>query len=84
MPLAYREVKQHTEKVKAYFKSKNIPDDAIALTAIETQPIPEVNNSGVQTGRNIAYRLIQRFEIRSKDVDACYCRDRQIQYRFNQ
>jgi len=70
LPLAYREIKQHSEKVQAYFKSKNIPDDAIALTALETQPIPEINNNGVQTGRNIAYRLIQRFEIRSKDVDA--------------
>ena len=70
LPLAYQELKRHSEKVQAYFKNKNIPNDAITLSAIDTQPIPETNINGVQTGRTIAYRLVQRFEIRSKDVDA--------------
>ncbi len=70
LPLAYQELKRHSEKVQAYFKSKNIPNEAITLSAIDTQPIPETNSNGVQTGRTIAYRLVQRFEIRSKDVDA--------------
>jgi hypothetical protein len=69
LPLAYQELKRYNERVRAYLKSKNVPDDAIVVSAIETQPIPETNSNGVQTGRNIAYRLIQRFEIRSKDVD---------------
>ncbi|NMF59030.1 SIMPL domain-containing protein [Pseudanabaena yagii] len=70
LPLAYQELKRHSEKVQTYFKSKNIPNEAITLSAIDTQPIPETNSNGVQTGRTIAYRLVQRFEIRSKDVDA--------------
>ncbi|PZO35804.1 MAG: SIMPL domain-containing protein [Pseudanabaena frigida] len=70
LPLAYQELKRYNERVRTYFKSKNIPDDAISISAIETQPIPETNSSGVQTGKTIAYRLLQRFEIRSKDIDA--------------
>jgi hypothetical protein len=66
---AYQEIKRHTERVQAYLKSKNVPADAITLNAIDTQPVPEVNANGVQTGRTQAYRLTQRFEIRSNDVD---------------
>jgi len=61
LPLAYQELKRHSE---------NILNEAITLSAIDTQPIPETNINGVQTGRTIAYRLVQRFEVRSKDVDA--------------
>ena len=70
LPLAYQELKRYTERVRSYFKSKNIPDADISLSAIDTQPIPETNSNGAQTGRTIAYRLVQSFEIRSKDVDA--------------
>lgn len=69
LPQAYQELKRYNERVKAYLKTKNIPEDAISINAIETQPIPEVNSNGIQTGRNIAYRLQQRFEVRSQDVD---------------
>ena len=69
LPLAFQELKRYNERVRAYFKTQNIPDDAISASAIDTQPIPEVNSNGVQTGRTIAYRLVQRFEVRSKDVD---------------
>ncbi len=55
--------------MQTYFKSKNIADVDISISAIETQPIPEINNNGVHTGKTIAYRLIQRFEVRSKDID---------------
>lgn len=69
LPLAYQELKRHTERVNTYFKSKNIPAEAISMSAIDTQPIPETNSNGVQTGKTLAYRLVQRFEIRSKDID---------------
>ncbi|MDX2254771.1 MAG: SIMPL domain-containing protein [Pseudanabaenaceae cyanobacterium bins.39] len=69
LPQSYQELKRYNERVKAYLKAKNIPDEAISINAIETQPIPEVNPNGIQTGRNIAYRLQQRFEVRSQDVD---------------
>ena len=69
LPQAYQEIKRYTERVQAYLKEKNVPENAIALTAIETQAIPEVTSNGTQTGKTQAYRLTQRFEIRSNDVD---------------
>ncbi|NJL42476.1 MAG: SIMPL domain-containing protein [Pseudanabaena sp. SU_2_4] len=44
LPQAYQEIKRHTERVQAYLKEKNVPENAIALTAIETQAIPEVTS----------------------------------------
>jgi uncharacterized protein len=38
------------------------------LSSIDTSAIPEVVN-GRETGKTLAYRLNQRFEIRSNDVD---------------
>jgi uncharacterized protein len=69
-PQAYQDVKRKTERVLAYLKSKNVPDDVITVGILESQPVPEVNANGVQTGNTKAFRLIQRFEIRSNDVDA--------------
>ncbi|CAN1209542.1 SIMPL domain-containing protein [Tumidithrix helvetica PCC 7403] len=66
---AYQELKRHTERVQTYLKSKNIPSSAISISAIDTQPIPETTSSGAQTGKTLAYRLVQRFEIRSNAVD---------------
>ena len=40
LPLAYQELKRYNDRVRAYLKSKNVPDDAIVVSAIETQPIP--------------------------------------------
>lgn len=69
LPQSYQELKRHTDRVRTYFKSKNIPDTAISISAINTEPIPETNGNGAPTGRTIAYRLVQRFEIRSNDID---------------
>jgi hypothetical protein len=68
LPQAFQEVKRHTERVRAYFKSQNIPDGAITLSALTTETIPEFVN-GNPTGRTIAYRLIQKFEVNSDKVD---------------
>jgi hypothetical protein len=64
---AYRDLIQQTERIRAYLKEKQVPDDAITTNAIETMPIPEVTN-GQETGQILAYRLTQRFEIRAGDV----------------
>jgi hypothetical protein len=67
--LAYRELIRQTERVRAYLKAKQVPDSAITVNAIETVPISEVAQNGGETGRILAYRLSQRFEIRANDVD---------------
>ena len=69
LPQSYQELKRYNERVRAYLSSKNIPDEAISVSAIDTQPIPETTVNGTPTGKNIAYRLTQRFEVRSKDVN---------------
>lgn len=67
---AYQDIKRKTERVQAYLKSKNVPNDVITVGILESQTVPEVNANGVQTGNTKAFRLIQRFDVRSNDVDA--------------
>jgi uncharacterized protein len=66
---AYQELKTRTERVQRYLAEQQVPDDAITLSAIETYAIPEVSANGRETGQTIAYRLNQRLEIRSNEVD---------------
>jgi uncharacterized protein len=68
-PAAYQDLKRQTERVRAYLKAQQVPDEAITLSAIETYPIPEVASNGRETGQTLAYRLNQRFEIRSQEVE---------------
>jgi uncharacterized protein len=66
---AYQDLKSQTERVQSYLKENQVPDDAISLSAIETYPIREVNSNGQETGQTLAYRLSQRWELRSNDVE---------------
>lgn len=65
---AYRDLIRQTERIRAYLKEKQVPEDAITTNAIETMAIPEVTVNGQETGQILAYRLTQRFEIRASDV----------------
>ncbi len=65
---AFQDVKRYTEQVQAYFKAQKIPDEAITLSAVTTEPIPEYINNN-PTGRTLAYRLVQTFEVSSPEVD---------------
>ncbi len=65
---AYQELKTRTERVQRYLQEKQVPNDVVKLSSIDTSTIPEVVNNR-ETGKTLAYRLNQRFEIRSNDVD---------------
>jgi uncharacterized protein len=65
---AYQELKTRTERVQRYLQEKKVPNDVVKLSSIDTSAITEVVN-GRETGKTLAYRLNQRFEIRSNDVD---------------
>lgn len=65
---AYQELKTRTERVQKYLQEKQVPNDVVKLSSIDTSTIPEVIN-GRETGKTLAYKLNQRFEIRSNDVD---------------
>lgn len=66
---AYQDLTRQTERVQAYLKEQQVPEEAIALSAIETYAIPEVDGYGRETGQTRAYRLSRRFEIRSTEVE---------------
>jgi hypothetical protein len=70
MQEAYQDVKRYGDRLHAYLKDRNIPDSLITFSSIENEQIPEFLSSGQPSGRIVAYRLNQRFEVRSEKVDA--------------
>jgi uncharacterized protein len=69
LPAAYQETKRYTERVQRYLKAQKVPDNAVTLSAIETSSVPEILPSGRESGKTIAYRITQRIEVRSNEVD---------------
>jgi uncharacterized protein len=65
---AYQELKTRSERLQGYFKDKQVADNAITPSSIDTSTVPEVVN-GRETGKILAYRLNQRYEIRSSEVE---------------
>lgn len=69
MPEAYTKLKADSEKVKKYLKEKGISEEDMVFSSIDTNPIHEVNYNGQYTNNIIAYRLYQRVQVSSTDVD---------------
>ncbi len=69
MQTAYQDVQRYSERVRAYLRDAGIPDSVITQPALDTEQIPEFLSSGQPSGRIAAYRLQQRFEVRSNQVD---------------
>lgn len=67
--IAYQNLKVQTEQIQEYLQQQQVPDDAITLSAIENYAIPERTLNGRETGRILSYRLTQRLEIRSDEVE---------------
>jgi len=66
---AYQDLIKQPERLRSYLNSQQVPDEASTLSAIESYGIPEIDFNGRETGQILAYRLTQRFEIRSHDVE---------------
>jgi hypothetical protein len=66
---AYQDLQTQTEQLKAYLREKKVEDTAITSEVVDTMPIPEVSPSGRETGQILAYRLTQKLEIRSEEVE---------------
>ncbi len=66
---AYQNLKLKTQRVRAYLKEQQVPDDAITWSGISTYTIPEITVNGRNTGQILAYRLSQYWEIRSSEVE---------------
>jgi uncharacterized protein len=65
---AYQELTAWKTRVSAYLKAANVPESAISVASLETIAVPEVIN-GRETGKTLAYKLSQRLEIQSSEVD---------------
>jgi uncharacterized protein len=69
MQEAYHDVKRFSERVRSYLKEKGVPDSSVTFNAVENERIEEWHN-GSRTGKVLAYRLAQRFDVHSRNVDA--------------
>ena len=77
MQLAYPDLKRYTERVQTYLKEKNIPDQEIAYSPVQTEAIYETLEDGRSTGRILWYVLTQHFAIGSANVDGITALSRQ-------
>jgi uncharacterized protein len=67
---AYQELKARIDRVQRYLKEAKVPESEISLDSLETVAIPEINAAtGRETGKTLNYKLSQRIEIRSNQVD---------------
>jgi uncharacterized protein len=67
---AYQEISRNADHFRAFLRENQIPDSAVAIRHLETNPIQEVIEGRGSTGRILAYSLRQPFEIRSGQVEA--------------
>ncbi len=65
---AYQELKARIDRVQRYLKEAKVNPAEISLESLATVALPEIIN-GKETGKTAAYRLSQKLEIRSTQVD---------------
>ncbi|ELR99070.1 SIMPL domain-containing protein [Gloeocapsa sp. PCC 73106] len=66
---AYRDLTLQAQRLRSYLKQQGVPEEIITASAIDYYALPEFAPNGQETGQTLAYRLTQRFEIRSDDVE---------------
>lgn len=69
LPDASRELAAAATRLRAFLRTEGVPDSQITVKPVEAFGIEETREDGRTTGRVIASRLTQSFEIRSRDVD---------------
>nr|WP_310483480.1 SIMPL domain-containing protein [Chamaesiphon sp. VAR_48_metabat_403] len=67
---AYQELKARISRVQSYLKEAKVPESEILLESLETVAVPEINTiTGRETGKTLAYKLSQKIEVRSNQVE---------------
>ena len=66
---ASAELTRGTDRVREFLKAEGVNDSLLTVKPVEAMGISETLPDGRETGRVIATRLSQAFEIRSRDVD---------------
>lgn len=67
---AANELRTEANRVRQFLRTNGVADSMLTIKPVETYAVPELAETGRETGRIIAYRLTQQFEIRSTNVDA--------------
>ena len=67
---AASELRNESNRVRQFLRANGVADSMLTIKPVETYSVPELAETGRETGRIIAYRLTQQFEIRSTNVDA--------------
>jgi len=67
---AAAELRSESNKVRQFLRANGVADSMLTVKPVETFAIPEVVDNGRETGRIVAYRLTQHFEVRSANVQA--------------
>lgn len=66
---ASQELTRYADRVRQFLKAEGIADSQVVTRPVEAMGVPEVTPEGRETGRIIASRVSQTFEVRSADVD---------------
>lgn len=66
---ASQELQRQGATVRSFLRAQGVADSSLTIKPVETMPVNEVTPDGQLTGRLLAYRLSQTFEVRSSDVD---------------
>lgn len=59
----------HSQRILAFLRQNTVADSVLTMRAVETEPVYRMLETGATTGEIVGYRLTQRFEVRSTDVN---------------
>lgn len=69
LQLAYKELKEDSDKVKTYLLTGGVNENDIVVSQTYTETIYKKNARGTDTNEIEAYKLTQQIEVRSNNVD---------------
>ncbi len=92
LPDAYSKLTRDVEKVKVFLVAHGIPENQIAISAVETTPVLREKRTGYQpetegtslTGAVTGYHLKQFLAVRSSEIDKITAISRQVTELVNQ
>jgi uncharacterized protein len=65
---AYRDLMANSARIRRFLTESGVADSLITARPVETEGVYRMTEGGMTTNELMAYRLTQRFEVRSTDV----------------
>lgn len=59
----------HNQAILGFLRQNTIADSVLTMRAVETEPVYRMLENGATSGEVVGFRLTQRFEVRSTDVN---------------